>query len=611
MTRLKELKTLFLPQPKHAEYLGKTVESAKNLPVVTNIDAGLQFDGSGNHEGYVLTIDEHQISISASGPAGIFYGRQTLKQIISQAEGPQECMRVHDYPDIAMRGVSIDFRFQTFKMDYFIEKVRSWAGYKINTLMIDYGDNFPFSGKYAAVRGTNAFTEEEIERLMRCCKDNFIEIIPCVQSFGHMEYILKKPGFSHLAENDRCSQICPLNPDALVAVKELLTQAYIAHGQPKYLSIGGDEAMHLGKCSRCQEYAEKHGKRQLYIHFTNQVIAFVKELGAKPIIYADMLLADPGMLSGLDECVLGDWDYWTQDYPPNKLMEWDSKKNISPDDAGNIEHLATIANDLVDKDGQAFHPFAYTRWLAKTREGEVIGLPSTASTGPDDNWTPNYNVHIPNIRGFAAVVKLYGAVGMITTVWERYFMECISYGIVCGAEETWNQGQYEADRAKRFAALHFGLSEDCDDLVQAMFKLSAPYTLVEKKWPRVYIPDVFGRGDITLGEIVANNDIDENINSAQKIFNKYLSKATSNRYELEQWLFGVSVKKFWRKVAAFEHAVNTGQDPNHAIHESIKPEYEQLKKDAWVLLQGTMPVQSMETRISDAFSNFTGEKLSQ
>jgi len=470
--------------------------------------------------------------------------------------------------------------------------------------MIDYGDNFPFSGKYAAIRAGEAFTEEEIARLVRCCKENFIEIIPCVQTFGHMEYILKKADFHHLAENDRHSQICPLNPDALGVIRDLLTQAYTAHGQPKYLSIGGDEAMHLGKCPRCQEYAKKHGKRQLYIHFTNQVISIVKELGAKPIVYADMVLADPRLMPTLDECVLGDWDYWTLDTDWDKLMDWDSKKNISPDEARRIEHLTEIARDLINGPDDEFHPFAYTRWLSKTRNSEVIGLPSAASTGPDDNWTPNYNVHIPNIRAFAAAVKSYGAIGMITTVWERYFMECVSYGIACGAEETWNPNQHETDQVNRFAALQFGLDENCNDLIQAMFKLSAPYTLVEKKWPRVYIPEEYGRGDITLGEIVANKEIDDNIDFAQAIFEKYLNKATSNRYELEQWLFGVKIKKFWRKVAAFEHSVNTGQDLNHAAKEDLSAECEQLKDDARVLLKNTMPSKSMETRIRDAFSNW-------
>ena len=602
---MKDVSYRLLPEPKFIEY-GQTfipAQPADSLRAVPVFDLELKFDGVRNDEGYVLTIDEDRIQITASGQAGLFYGRQTLNQILSQSAGQLRCVEIRDYPDIALRGAAIDFRFQTFIMDYLIEKIKSWAGYKINALMIDYGNNFPYSGKYAGIRSGTAFTEDEISRLVSCCKENFIEVIPCVQSFGHMGYILKNDDFKYLSEEDKFfSQICPLHAESLGVVTDLLTQAYAAHGKPRFLSIGGDETMYLGKCPRCQEYADKHGKGRLYIQFVNQITGFVKALGAKPVVYADIALANPQLFSELEDCVMGDWDYWTLDTPPGKLMDWSIKKCISPDGVMDNPQLATISHDIVDESGKAFYPFAYTKWMSKTHE--VIGVPSTASTGPDDNWTPNYNVHTPNICGFAAAVKEYGALGMITTVWERYLMETVSFGIACTAQVLWSGGSGKADMGARYAALQYGLGDDGGEIVEAMHRLSAPYTLVEKKWPRVYVPELFGRGDISLDEIVGNRDIDANIDFAHEIFVKYYAEAACNRFELEQWLFGAKIKRFWRRVAAMEYEANTGGGNEKSMKAALDVEVEALKAEAVQLLRGTMPQESIERRIADSFANY-------
>lgn len=80
-----------------------------------------------------------------------------------------------------------------------------------------------------------------------------LEVIPLVQTFGHLEFILKLPEFQHLRELSAFPQeICPSNPDSFqVLIRELIQQVMAIHQAAKWLHIGCDEVFHLAVCERC------------------------------------------------------------------------------------------------------------------------------------------------------------------------------------------------------------------------------------------------------------------------------------------------------------------------------------------------------------------------
>jgi hexosaminidase len=62
-----------------------------------------------------MQIDENQIKITANKPAGIFYGVQTLRQIIADKDDKSAgdnwqiaTGKIIDYPDYAWRGSMLD-----------------------------------------------------------------------------------------------------------------------------------------------------------------------------------------------------------------------------------------------------------------------------------------------------------------------------------------------------------------------------------------------------------------------------------------------------------------------------------------------------------------------
>jgi hexosaminidase len=64
-------------------------------------------------EGYVLEVNGKQIIIKAQQQAGLFYGIQTLKQLLEDSHDQQigiPACRITDYPEIAFRAIHLDLK---------------------------------------------------------------------------------------------------------------------------------------------------------------------------------------------------------------------------------------------------------------------------------------------------------------------------------------------------------------------------------------------------------------------------------------------------------------------------------------------------------------------
>lgn len=64
-----------------------------------------------------------------------------------------------------------------------------------------------FEGKLSGVKAGNAYTLDELRRFLRTIQTYNLDIIPLVQTVGHLEYILKYPNFSKYREEERYPQV--------------------------------------------------------------------------------------------------------------------------------------------------------------------------------------------------------------------------------------------------------------------------------------------------------------------------------------------------------------------------------------------------------------------
>ncbi|HHV95596.1 MAG TPA: family 20 glycosylhydrolase [Clostridiaceae bacterium] len=555
-----------------------------------------------NDEGYLLEIKPEGIYIISKTAHGLYYGMQTLTQIFKQVTTGKELrgIRIEDEPALKVRGMMLDLRMQTFKIDYLLKFVRTLAHYKINTLTIEYSDKFPYYGEYEVIRNPDCFSEEEVATLVEYCHDHFVDIIPFVQCFGHMEYILRTEKYRYLREVDEYdSQICPLNPDSLKVTKALLQQVMRLHKYTTHLSIGGDEPYHLGECPRCADYATKYGKGGLYVYYANQLCRIVKDMGLSTSICADKLLAYPDIIDFLSkDFIILDWDYWTYNDNPTKIMNWNTLKMV--DRAGisksSPEMKKFIQSVSLDEKGNMI-PFAYSRYFSQ-KGFNVIGLCSTASIGPDGYWVPHYDVHIPNINSFCKYIKEYGGLGIINTAWERFLFELVYYGIIYCSEQCWSKDPDTVDNFNRkFVKLFYGI--DDVDIIEWQYRISRPFVIVEKKYPKVYKLEEYGRIPMTVFEIAQNNELKENILEAQEVYTKSVDKVKWNKYNLKEWILGAKVRWFWYEVTRCYAEAAGNPENDESVNDNIcylDSQLSKLREDITSLLSETMPEKALEIK---------------
>lgn len=238
-------------------------------------------------QGYELIAGIDQLTIRANGDAGIFYGTQTMLQIMKQGkEGPYvPGMRISDWPDIPQRACHYDTKHHQDRREYVESFIRDLARYKINMLVWEWEDKFLYPS-HPEIGAPGAFTMEEMQEITRYAKKYHVQLVPLVQGLGHVSYILKWPQYSHLREIPASNwEFCPLKEGSFELLSDLWKDAIEATPGSEYIHIGSDETYELAACEQCRQRAEKIGKSGLYHQFIKQAGAPLQALGREVMVW--------------------------------------------------------------------------------------------------------------------------------------------------------------------------------------------------------------------------------------------------------------------------------------------------------------------------------------
>ncbi|XP_032032366.1 hexosaminidase D isoform X3 [Hylobates moloch] len=177
---------------------------------------------------------------------------------------------------------------------------------------------FPYEGPLRLLRAKYAYSPSEIKEILHLAGLNELEVIPLVQTFGHMEFVLKHAAFAHLREVGPFP--CTLNPheaESLALVGTMIDQVLELHPGAQRLHVGCDEVYYLGEgeASRRWLQQEQNSTGKLCLSHMRAVASRVKARrpGLTPLVWDDVLrdlpedqLAASGVPQ-LVEPVL--WDY--------------------------------------------------------------------------------------------------------------------------------------------------------------------------------------------------------------------------------------------------------------------------------------------------------------
>ncbi|MCD6289717.1 MAG: beta-N-acetylhexosaminidase [Anaerolineae bacterium] len=434
----------------------------------------LHFELPESPEGYVLQITPGTLVVAARRPPGLYYGLQTLRQIIDTVTAAGEttlpAVQITDWPDLALRGIHLDLKGGMAPFSYWREVITTLAHYKINAVLIEYEDKFPYTS-HPDIVGPGALTRDEIAQLVELAREHCVEIIPLVQCLGHVQYVLRHERYAHLREAGDLSQYCPLEPGAAELFREMADEVIAAHPHSRYFHLGADETWVLGKCPRCREFVEREGKLALYMSYVVPAIEYVRSRGKTPIIWDDMIWRTP-QPDKVDQIppdtVMCDWFYHITE-PKVPYFLWGDETDMSRRwisrrwkeiDPTVFSPRARPLEELPEA-GQAFARKYWDRgdWplmgdsLPYVNFFKELGRPvigASAAKGADGfaAFCPNFDLRYRNVTFWGKAAAEKGIEGVISTAWARYSTLTVPcepfemgwYTYLASAEAYWNGG---------------------------------------------------------------------------------------------------------------------------------------------------------------------------
>uniref|UniRef100_A0A2I3GZU0 beta-N-acetylhexosaminidase n=1 Tax=Nomascus leucogenys TaxID=61853 RepID=A0A2I3GZU0_NOMLE len=193
-----------------------------------------------------------------------------------------------------MRLVHLDLKGAPPKVSYLSEIFPLFRALGANGLLIEYEDMFPYEGPLRLLRAKYAYSPSEIKEILHLAGLNELEVIPLVQTFGHMEFVLKHAAFAHLREVGPFP--CTLNPheaESLALVGTMIDQVLELHPGAQRLHVGCDEVYYLGEgeASRRWLQQEQNSTGKLCLSHMRAVASRVKARrpGVTPLVWDDVL----------------------------------------------------------------------------------------------------------------------------------------------------------------------------------------------------------------------------------------------------------------------------------------------------------------------------------
>lgn len=279
-------------------------------------------------EGYQLEIDEAGVRLTAKTETGLFYGKQTLLQLLTPNGLPY--VKINDQPRFPYRGLHLDVSRHFFDKEEVKKLMNVMSYYKLNTLhlhLTDAGgwrlqiDKYPKLTQEGAFRtqsdwrewwdngkdrqylkeGTEGayggyYTKDDIRDMLAYAAEKHITIIPEIEFPAHSdEVFVAYPELCCAGKSHTSGDFCIGNPKTFEFMENVLTEV-IELFPSEYIHIGGDEA---GKntwktCPKCQALMKK------------EKLANVDELQSYMIRKAEEFLNSKGRrLIGWDEILEG------------------------------------------------------------------------------------------------------------------------------------------------------------------------------------------------------------------------------------------------------------------------------------------------------------------
>jgi hypothetical protein len=382
-------------------------------------------------ENYQLSVAQTEIRITAGSETGLFYGLQTLRQLIRTEGTILPEVKIDDAPDYPARGFYHDCtRGKIPTLETLFKLADKLAYYKMNQLQLYIEHTFAFARHSDMWSGADPLTAEEIIRLDHYCRERHIDLVPSLSTFGHFYMGLRSPRKKHLNElyvdgsakpfsfHDRMAHytLNASDPESIRLVEDMLAE-FLPLFSSGCFNICCDETFDLGKGKNAAKVARLGSAEKLYVDFLLKIIAAVKKHGKRVMFWGDIIAKAPELIKEL---------------PVDTIpLEWDYSAEADRRD---------------------------------TRIMQQSGLDFYVCPGVSgwNSFLNRINSASQNIVNYAKRGLKFGAVGLLNTDWGDYghvnLLGCSYHGLALGGAAAWNcKAAADLDSFDRaFSAIEFG-----------------------------------------------------------------------------------------------------------------------------------------------------------
>jgi hexosaminidase len=332
-----------------------------------------ELPGSGSREAYDLTVTARGVRIHALSTAGVFYGVQTLRQLVegigSDAVLPQ--VEVRDWPSLAYRGTMVDISHGPLPTEQETKRQLDFlARWKANQYYLYTEDSIELSG-YPLLNPDGRLTQDEVRRIVSYGRQRHIDVIPNLDLYGHQHDLFRIEQYSELSDEPHGTEFDPGNPKVMPLLTDWVNQLADLFPSP-FVSIGFDETFQIDQATQAPGAAVTPAA--LFVKQLTAVTRLFQKRGKHVMAYDDIMVKYPQMIPDLPPGLIAVAWYYTSEDP------------------------------------------TYKRWLGPLIANHIphIVQPGVMSY---DEIAPDFNATFQNIDTFLAAGRRSGALGLVNSVW--------------------------------------------------------------------------------------------------------------------------------------------------------------------------------------------------
>ncbi len=363
--------------------------------------AGAKIDAAMHDEGYVIVPTEKGLAVIGDTASGVFYGVQTVKQLIS-GTGPTATLdkaMIRDWPAMKYRGQDDDLSRGPFPtLEFQKRQIRTLAAYKMNVYSPYFENTLQYASNPVPGLPGGSMSKEDVQALVEYAKPYHVMIIPEQEAFGHLHHVLKYEMYSQLAETPMGNVLAPGQAGSIDLIGTWFDEIAQMFPAP-FMHIGADETHDLGK-GQTQADVKARGLGPAYVDFLIRIHDKLAPLNRRLLFWGDIAMNDPDQVKRLPKDMIA--VAWTYDPEPHGFARW-----LKPYTDAGME-----------------------TWVAP-------GVNNWNRVYPDNDYA------LRNIQGFVRDGQAAHSTGMLNTTWnddgEGLFQEDW-YGVLFSAAAAWQTG---------------------------------------------------------------------------------------------------------------------------------------------------------------------------